>query len=117
MKLNQQELSFVAKIPQKEAKRMIQTVLKEDKIELTSEASVTELALLFPMMSSHDKRYDQRSLLSISLEMIHYKYKQYLRDEKVLDAGEWVGGLTIFNKVLTQTQKNHAKERIQANRK
>jgi len=110
IKLNYRELAFIMNLDAKDMKSIYIDVLKEDKVSLKDEILVSDLIASFGVVKSNDSRYDGYNELLFALEHKSRNYKKYLAVKGNVKNKKFTGGKTIFYKICTEEQLNHAKE-------
>jgi len=109
LKLNYQELAFIMNTKSTEAKQLFLNHLEKDKVSVKDEIEVSELLIYFEPIKSLDARYDGVNELVFNLQHKSGNYKKYLSVRGIVKKKKFNAGKTIFYKICTPEQLEHAK--------
>jgi hypothetical protein len=108
LQLNYDELAYITDVDSKKAKEIMCDTLGKDKVSKKDVAPVFQLRKFYGVTASHDERYDKINKLVFDLNMKAENYKNCLNEAGLIKKVAFTGGKTIFNKILTDEQKEHA---------
>jgi len=108
--LNYLELAHLMGIPSKEAKEIFEKHLDIEKVKRSDEIKADDLKQYFGLTISCDHRYDNRNELEFNIEMKKKNYKKHLNKIGFIKKRAFLGGATVFYKICTPEQLQHAKE-------
>ena len=109
LELNYSELMFIMDIDKETAQRHIDIFLDGKPCVLKDLVKVNDLKDCFEGVKSCDARYDGQNELLFNLEHKQTLYAEYLNLKSFIKAKKFKGGKTIFYKICTLEQLNHAK--------
>lgn len=114
LELNYQEYSFIMDIPLKQAKDLFLTILEQEKVKVTDLILASDLMKYTDATRSNDPRYDGKNKLLFYLDKKSENYKKYLHVKSFIKKKKFTGGKSIFYKICSPEQLEHAKQSFQA---
>jgi hypothetical protein len=114
IQLNYLELSFITGINSKQAKFIFEQELSLEKISSKQLLEVKVLEKHFKTVRCFDNRFDGQNELIFCLEHKSENYKKYLSNKAVIKNKKFTGGKSIFYKICSPKQLEHAKACIDA---
>jgi hypothetical protein len=112
LRLNYEEVGYVACITSEEAKTIFCQLLDKDKVSKTDSATVEELNPYIGRLKSVDPRYDGEWKLEKILSQINLKFQSELKNKPMIKKLKFTGGKKIFYKVLNQDQLSKAEKAL-----
>lgn len=112
LKLNFSELAYITDVPLSEAKETICDRTGNDKAAKDDYVPVPKLMNYYETTVSHDPRYDKINKLVFDLNMKVENYKKCLNISSLIKKVAFTGGKTIFYKILSQEQIDHATDQL-----
>lgn len=114
--LNYTELAFIMGLKRQWCKLAFMKILNTQELSTNQEIEVEKLCSLFNPIKSVDKRFDGMNELHFNLQIKSSLYKEELTRKSALRYQKFTGAKTIFYKICSPEQLEHARITLEANK-
>lgn len=107
--LNFTELAYIMNLNRTWCRQAFMKILNLEKVNGNDEIDIDTLCGIFKQIKSVDPRYDGMNELLFSIHMKRERYKDELASKSALRYKKFTGAKTVFYKICTEEQLEHAR--------